>query len=531
MSSNLIEINNDIINLIEINNDIIQILNISFIDSGEILKNTNYKIFYRTNKYPSFEEVNKLYWGIRNTNLNFYPPYKLDVYSNDKKTKETQIINSDDSIIITNINDNILEAYKSFKNTTEQIYFSVWGRGLQYITNPKNITYKTNMRNIYTNDYRTMNYVLSDYIKEKIKTLFQYLNKKYKYMVFGGTCIGLLRNGKFLPWDDDIDVGLFENDWNKLYHDTNIEGLGWSFTKENDNVYGIFYRNYFLNRTWGNENETYARFSIDVMKIRENGKNINIGYDNNFWNNVSITKDIIYPFKLTIVDNIDMYLPRDANKMCMLGYGKDFMTNVITINHSDCKMAKDEHIKITDMIQYEKDIHNNYYYAIEAKCHVNSFDIKNTNNILNIGQYTEIIILQDLGSNDIHYLEEISYSEKNIYVITSTSLFISKKMQKFLRGNNFYFLNSFLQLHEYYNFISYIIKIYNIKYIEIHNSIIYIECIYDLKNQFDIFVKSFINLQINSIMVGYENKYNLLNLLKYSDIVVYGKNNTLFKPE
>ncbi len=37
-----------------------------------------------------------------------------------------------------------------------------------------------------------------------------------KYFMIGGTIIGKIRHNGFIPWDDDIDIGLMEKDWYKL---------------------------------------------------------------------------------------------------------------------------------------------------------------------------------------------------------------------------------------------------------------------------------------------------------------------------
>ncbi len=54
----------------------------------------------------------------------------------------------------------------------------------------------------------------------EILIMFDSFCKKHNltYFLCGGACIGAVRHGGFIPWDDDIDVFMLRNDYEKLCH-------------------------------------------------------------------------------------------------------------------------------------------------------------------------------------------------------------------------------------------------------------------------------------------------------------------------
>lgn len=147
---------------------------------------------------------------------------------------------------------------------------------------------------------------------------------KIIYWAHAGTLLGIFRHNGFIPWDDDIDLGI-------LYEEEKInnfkEDLKNNNIKCSDMFFGfkIFYENTF----------------IDIFYFyNNNGSLIQTEKSFEHWPNENYTLDQVFELRYKMFENILLPIPNKSEEYLTKVMGNDYM-NVVYIHSPHLSLDSD----------------------------------------------------------------------------------------------------------------------------------------------------------------------------------------------
>lgn len=238
------------------------------------------------------------------------------------------------------------------------------------------------------------------------KIFFNFLDDlKLDYYVFAGTSVGYIRNKQNIPWVDDYDIMIFEEEFDNFENNIipKLVELGFNCFKPGNPLYaGCHILSEFGQKC----------FQCDVFfsVINDNG----IVKNNKEWGLYTIhnvTIDMVRPKKyLTIDNNLTLPFFNDMSKDIEIEYGNVFDTCIININHEDGCKINQHFTKVYDSFNYVKNrIINN------AK---NLFVEHEYNKIETHYDYDKFINQFQFGENEVlNHIAVLKYiKDKNIKI-------------------------------------------------------------------------------------------------------------------
>ena len=150
------------------------------------------------------------------------------------------------------------------------------------------------------------------------------------YYVSGGTCLGLYRDGKLIPWDDDIDIDVLGGSYNKA-----LSIITQACTKNN----------YYFRKGC---NIFHPKVNIFIEKVKLSIGKVTRGIINRkflYRPRYRIPVSLILPTKDMIFDDIQIRIPNNTDEYLVHLYGKAWM----------------QPVKWEETKEYDSNYNNNYY--------------------------------------------------------------------------------------------------------------------------------------------------------------------------
>lgn len=227
----------------------------------------------------------------------------------------------------------------------------------------------------------------SFYIKQLVNILE--LNN-INYCLFMGSLLGFARYNDFIPWDDDFDIFILEDDQNKIdniFQDLIKKyDLPWK-DKDGKEIGNKIYDDLYIRNDlqkyngWYQIHDFYYQCPIDIFVLKldtkENNKYIiKSEYFYKGFPKMIFYHDEIFPIKKAQFYNLELNIPNNYDNYLKRAYDVNFKYNIFIQVHSP-------HIQ-NILKKFPKKIYNNNNYKIINKYGYETVDYLNNQEIFNL---------------------------------------------------------------------------------------------------------------------------------------------------
>ena len=181
--------------------------------------------------------------------------------------------------------------------------------------------------------------------QDKIHELYQFMKDidellckhNIRYFIDGGTLLGLMRSGGAIPYDDDIDISIFNEDAQKIQSlEKELNQLGYKLILKFPDWYVIASENIALDVFHIKKMGSIYRYANDRARIQ--------------WSRFFLYENELFPLQRRKFGDIEVYTPKDPSGYLRRGYGENCMEYAIfSGNHRTGYIGTELKVAIKDV--------------------------------------------------------------------------------------------------------------------------------------------------------------------------------------